>query len=93
MHRKANFNRYTRLLVGSSLQILGRVITGCVFAFSLLPGVPLCQVAAPVSDLTAQDADVDSKAQAIMDSGAVPSGSDMFVALQSIRAQMLAQLL
>ena len=88
MHRKANFNRYTRLLVGSSLQILGRVITGCVFAFSLLPGVPLCQVAAPVSDLTAQDADVDSKAQAIMDSGAVPSGSDMFVALQSLREEL-----
>jgi TolA-binding protein len=88
MHRKANFNRHTRLLGGSSLQILGRATVGCVFAFSLLPSVPLCQVAAPVSDLTAQDADVDPKAQATMDLVAVPSGNDMFVALQSLREEL-----
>jgi TolA-binding protein len=88
MHRKANFNRHTRLLGGSSLQILGRVIAGCVFAFFLLPSVPMCQVAAPVSDITAQDADVDSKAQATMDFVAEPSGNDMFVALQSLREEV-----
>ncbi|MBV31953.1 MAG: hypothetical protein CMK36_00730 [Porticoccaceae bacterium] len=94
MYRQGNLNRCAPPLRGSSLHFLGRGVLGCILAVSLLSGVAISQVAAPVSELLPAVGSIDFKDQFPVDfeteteTETETEGNDMFLALQLLREEV-----